>query len=256
MQRAEHMMEGSASPKLNRLLGLLPDDVYSRLSPDLQFIDYPVGETLHEPGEVLRYAVFPVSGLVARVGMTEEGKSCQLSLCGRDGLMGVSMILGGRPLSVLAPVLAHMTAYRLPTAAAQAVWRDSKPFQWLMLRYLHAMIEETMQVALCNRHHNVEQQLSRWLLLAMDRLGRPDIQITQATISQLLGVRREGVTEAAGKLEALAVVQRERGGIKIVNRTALRSRCCECYGATVRIFEEMFADAKRRACAGDDRGER
>jgi CRP-like cAMP-binding protein len=249
-------MEGSVSPKVNRLLGLLPEDVYGRLSPDLQFIDYPVGETLHEPREVLRYAVFPVSGLVARVGMTEEGKSCQLSLCGRDGLMGVSMILGGRPLSVLARVLMHTTAYRLPAAAVQAVWRDSQPFQWLMLRYMHTMIEETMQVALCNRHHNVEQQLSRWLLLAMDRLGRPVIQITQATMSQLLGVRREGVTEAAGKLEAMGVVQRERGGIKIVNRTALQGRCCECYGATVRIFEDMLADAKRHACAGGERIER
>jgi CRP-like cAMP-binding protein len=239
-------MEGSVSPKSNKLLGLLPDAAYSLLSSQLQFVQYNAGEVLHQPGQPLRYVIYPATGLIGRVAMTQEGKSCDLSLCGRDGVIGVSAFLGGPPLDSLALVLADTSAYRVTTAAVLSVWRSSEAFQWLMLRYAHTMLHEIAHVALCNRHHSVEQQLSRWLLLAMDRLGGSSLQITQATISNMLGVRREGITEAAGKLEALGIVKRGRGGITIVNRARLLARCCECYGATARHFDNLVSEAQQR----------
>lgn len=237
-------MEGSVSPKSNKLLEILPDKVYADLLPHLELIRIPVGGVLHEPGQILRHAIFPVSGLIGRVAMTAEGKSTELTLCGYDGMIGASIFLGGRPLGARAVVLAEATAFRLPALAMLSAWRSSDAFQGLMLRYVQALLQEVIQIALCNKHHTVEQQLSRWLLMAVDRLNDPKMPVTQSVISHMLGVRREGITEAAGRLEAQDIVKRERGGMTIVDRKALQERCCECYGAITAHFQRMMIDAR------------
>lgn len=245
-------MEGSVSPKSNNLLRLLPGDVYMELLPSLEFIHLPVGAVLHESNTPLKHAVFPVSGLVGRVAMTADGKSTELTLCGHDGVIGVSILLGGRPLSARALVLAEGAAFRLSAAAMLSVWRHSVAFQAIMLRYVQAMLQEVMQIALCNKHHSVEQQLSRWLLMALDRLSEPKAHVTQSVISHMLGVRREGITETAGRLEAYGIIKRERGGMTVVDRAALLARCCECYGAITRNMECMVADATQAATNNQD----
>jgi CRP-like cAMP-binding protein len=237
-------VEGSVSPRSNKLLELLPDEAYAHLLPQLEAIRIPVGGIVHEPGQTLRYAVFPVSGLIGRVAMTAEGKSTELTLCGCDGMIGASIFLGGRPLLARALVLAEVTAFRLSAPAMLSAWRTSEAFQGLMLRYVQAMLQEVIQIALCNKHHSVEQQFSRWLLMAGDRLNEPRMAVTQSVISHMLGVRREGITEAAGRLEAQGIVKRERGGMMIVDRRALQERCCECYGAITTHFQRMMSDAR------------
>ncbi len=203
-------MEGSVSPKRNKLLALLSKDAYGQLQPHLEFCHFPAGTVLHDTAHALRHATFPVSGLVGRVGATTDGKSTELTVCGLDGMIGVSILLGGRPLSSRALVLSEMAGFKVPAPVILSVWRHSEAFQTLMLRYVQVLLQEVMQIALCNKHHTVEQQLSRWLLMAVDRLGEEKMHVTQSVISHMLGVRREGVTEAAGKLQSHGTGHRAR----------------------------------------------
>lgn len=244
-------MEGSVSPKSNRLLGLLPPEVVAYLLPHLECINIARGTVLHQPGQhSLKHAIFPVSGLIGRVAMTTDGKSTELTLCGFDGVIGVSILLGGRPLNSQALVLSDTVAFRLPASVMLSAWRRSEAFQCVMLRYVQVILREVIQVALCNKHHTVEQQLSRWLLMAMDRVGGPTLYVTHSVISHLLGVRREGITEAAGKLEAYGVLKRVRGEMTVVHRSALEGRCCECYATIRRHVEDLLMDGVGMAGGG------
>lgn len=244
-------MEGSISPNSNKLLELASAEAFAYMSPHLQLTRYATGTVLHEPGQALRHAVFPVSGLIGRIAMTKDGKSTALTISGREGMIGIGALLGGRPLVARTMVLCDVTAFKLPSPVVLSAWRRFEAFQRLALRYVRATLQEVMQIALCNKHHTVEQQLSRWLLMASDRLGEPRMHITQSLISHMLGVRREGVTEAAGRLEAHGIVKRERGGMTITDREGLQMRCCECYGAITSQYENLAVDAANNAFEGD-----
>jgi hypothetical protein len=241
----EAVVEGSATPRSNLLLSLLPDAVFAAVQPCLEQVPLSIG-SLQEAGRPARYCVFPTSGLIGRVAMGLDGKSTELTLCGYDGLLGVSVILGGGAMVARTHVIAGGAGYRLPAAAVKEVWKRSDTFQYLMLRYTQFVVQEIVQIALCNRHHSVEQQLSRWLLMATDRIHQSTLQVTQTLISYMLGVRREGITEAVGKLEAAACVTRQRGSIHVRDRSRLETRCCECYAAIRRLHDAMTGDIKAR----------
>lgn len=245
-------MEGSVSPRSNRLLQLMDDQAYGYLLPHLELVQVSTHSVLYEPEQVLKHALFPVSGLIGRVAMTADGKSTELTLCGADGMIGLSILIGGRPLSSRAIVLSDASSYRVPAHVLLAAWRQSNSFQGLMLRYMHVMTQEIIQIALCNKHHTIEQQLIRWLLTASARLGDGKMHVTQAVISQMLGVRREGITEAAGRLESYGLVKRERGGMSIVDRKALEARCCECYRVTTRHYERMVREIREGLLTGEN----
>jgi CRP-like cAMP-binding protein len=243
-------VEGSATPNRNMLLSLLPEAVYALLRPHLEHVHFPAGTVLHEPDQAVRHCVFPVSGLIGRVAMTSDGKSTELTVCGSDGMIGISLLLGGRPLSSRALVIADADAFRLSSQMMASACRPGGALQQLMLRYVQVMLQEVIQVALCNKHHSIEQQLSRWLLMSMDRVRAPTVHVTQALISHMLGVRREGITETAGKLEAKGIVKRDRGAISIVNRSALERTSCECYGVIRRNYERLVTDARTGVLTG------
>ncbi len=238
----ERTVEGSCSPKANALLAHLPDSAYVRLLPHLELVHLQPGAVLSEPEEVVRHLLFPVSGLIGRLAMTSEGKSTELSVCGAEGMLGVSLLLGGRGLSSTAIVLAEGDAYRINAPVVLQVCKEREALQQFMLRYTYAVMQEVIQVALCNKHHNLEQRLCRWLLMAMDRIGRDQIRVTQWLIAHMLGVRREGVTETAGKLEDQGIIRRTRGAITIVNRDAMKAKSCECYEALHRHYARALAD--------------
>lgn len=238
----EAKVQGSVSLKSNKLLALLDPDVAAHLIPRIELVNHPPGTVIHEPGQALRHALFPVSGLIGRVATTADGKSTELTLCGCEGMIGMSIILGGRPLGALAMALTTTVVFQVPASAMVSAWRESEAFQRVMLHYVQAMLQEVIQIALCNKHHTVEQQLSRWLAIATERLGNSHVHVTHSLIAQLLGVRREGITEAAGKLEAQGVLRHMRGELMVLDRAALVARCCECYEVIKRNHQATMGE--------------
>lgn len=227
-------MLGSANPRHNRLLGALSNREFDRLHPDLELTWLPHGKVLHESGDRLEHVYFPVAGIVSLMYVIDDGESAEVALIGNDGMIGIAIFMGGETMRNRAVVLSSGYAFRLPRRVLEESlarfdgWRQGA-LNFLLLRYTQALVTQTAQTAVCNRHHSVSQQLCRWLLSSLDRLPSNDLKMTQELIASVLGVRRGGITEAAGKLRAAGLIRYNRGKITVLDRIGLESHACECY---------------------------
>jgi len=222
------------NPRQNHLLDALPAAEYERLFPYLEQVPMPLGKVLYESGDELHHAYFPTTCIVSKLYVMENGASAEIAVIGNDGIIGVSLFMGGGTMPNRAVVQSEGYAYRLRAHLLiqqfdRSGGRRSGVFHHLLLRYTQALITQMAQTAACNRHHSVDQQLCRWLLLSLDRLAANELIMTQELIANMLGVRREGVTEAAGKLHKAGLIDYRRGHITVLDRPGLEARVCECY---------------------------
>ncbi len=217
------------TPLQNHLLEALPTEVYDRLFPNLELVLMPLGKVLYESGETLNYAYFPTTCIVSLLYVMENGASAEIAVVGNEGIIGVALFMGGGTMPNRAVVQSAGYAYRLRGTIMQKEFDLYGALLHLLLRYTQAMITQMAQTAVCNRHHSVDQQLCRWLLLSLDRLQSSELVMTQELIANMLGVRREGVTEAAGNLQRAGLIDYNRGRITVLDRAGLEKRVCECY---------------------------
>jgi CRP-like cAMP-binding protein len=217
------------SPTQNDLLAALSAAELKRLRAHLELVDMPLGEVVYESGRHIDHVYFPTTCIVSLLYVLENGASAEIAVVGHEGVVGISLFMGGETTPSRAVVQSAGHAYRLPGQMIKNEFTRGGAMQHLMLRYTQSLITQMAQTAVCNRHHSVDQQLCRWLLLSIDRLSIPEITMTQELIANMLGVRREGVTEAAGKLQKAGVISYRRGHIKVLNRLKLEAMSCECY---------------------------
>ena len=234
---------GTHTPAQNDLLAALPAAEYERLLSDLELAPLPLGMVVYESGARLDYVYFPVDCIVSLLYVMKDGASAEIAVVGREGLVGVALFMGGESTPSRAVVQSAGTAYRLPSKILKREFEQSHPLQHLLLRYTQALITQMAQTAVCNRHHSVEQQLSRWLLLSLDRLNSNELNMTQELIANMLGVRREGVTEAAGNLQTAGLINYHRGHIKVLDRSKLEGRVCECYAVVKKEEDRLLPHA-------------
>jgi len=239
------MTQRRFDPRQNQLLASLPDAVWSRWSPHLEYLEMPAGRRLTETGKPLLSTVFPVSGIVALSNTTQAGHATQLAIVGNEGFVGVEVSLGGRLALNVAIVQSAGEGCQLEHAFLQRELDADVALVHLLLRYTQALITQMTQTAVCNRHHSVEQQLCRWLLLSLDRLSSDSLTMTQELIANMLGVRREGVTEAAGKLQRAGLIRYSRGRIDVLDRPGLEKAVCECYAVVKLEFDRLISDIPR-----------
>jgi CRP-like cAMP-binding protein len=218
-------------PRQNHLLAALPGAEFERLSASLELVALRLGDGLYEPDRQLEHAYFPVTAIVSLHYVTRSGASSELAGVGPEGIIGIPLFMGGNSTPSSAVVRTGGHAYRLERRVLAAEFVRAGPVQRLLLRYTQALITQMCQTAACNRHHSVEQQLSRWLLWTLDRLPEQELTMTQELVASLLGVRRESITEAAGRLQQVGFIRYRRGHIDVLDRTGLQSRACECYAA-------------------------
>jgi len=228
------------TPKQNHLLATLPTADYERLLPHLELVPLPLGWAIYEAGVHPGHVYFPTTAIVSLLYVLENGSSAEIAITGNDGLVGIALFMGGESTPSRAVVQSEGHGYRLKAAMLKSEFKQGGPLQYLALRYTQALITQMSQTAVCNRHHSVEQQLCRWLLLSLDRLPGNELAMTQELIANMLGVRREGVTEAAGKLQEDGVIQYSRGRITVLDRPKLELRVCECYGVVRRETERLL----------------
>jgi CRP-like cAMP-binding protein len=221
-------MHAPPQPSHNHLLAALPADDLKRLAPHLEQVSLALGDVLYEPGDTLRHVYFPTDAIVSLLHVTENGSSAEIAVVGNEGLIGIALFMGGESTSSRAVVQSAGFAFRLPGEKLKKEFNRHGDLL-LMLRYTQALITQMSQTALCNRHHSIDQQLCRWLLLSLDRLHGNHLNMTQELIANMLGVRREGVTEAAGKLQRQGVIEYSRGQITVLDRPRLERLSCECY---------------------------
>lgn len=219
------------SPLQNRLLAALPEADYARLAAHFEFIAMPLGEVLYEPGGQLQHAYFPTSAIISLQYVCEDGSSAEIAGVGNEGMLGISLFMGGNTTPSSAVVQTAGDGYLIPTQQLLEEFNRGGPMLRLLLRYSQALITQMTQTGVCNRHHSVAQQLCRWLLLTLDRLPSNDLVMTQELIASMLGVRRESVTEAAGQLRERGVIGYRRGHISVLDRSGLEAHVCECYAA-------------------------
>ncbi len=227
-------------PKQNHLLAALPASEYDRLLPHLQPVAMPLGWALYESGSQLSHVYFPTTSIVSLLYVTESGQSAELAVAGNDGLVGISLFLGGETTPNRGVVQAAGAGYRLHYRIAKNEFATNASFRDLTLRYTQALLTQMCQTAVCNRHHSVVQQLSRWLLLSLDRLPGIEVVMTQELIANMLGVRREGVTIAAGHLQEQGLIHYSRGHIEILDRAGLERVTCECYAVVKREYQRLL----------------
>jgi CRP-like cAMP-binding protein len=242
-------------PRQNRLLAALPEADYQEVVPALEPVPLSAGMALYESRRPQPYLYFPASGIVSLLYLLEDGASTEVALTGREGAVGVSVFMGGgaTPSRAVVQIAGH--AWRMRAAPMKRSFDRGDALQGLLLRFTQALITQMTQTAVCNRHHAVDRQVCRWLLFALDRLAGREIRMTQERIASLLGVRREGVTEAAGKLQAAGVIEYSRGRIRVLDRAALEAGACECY-AVVKDEYERLLPAVMPATAGLPRADR
>ena len=239
-----------SDPMENRLLAAMPEPVRSRLFAQLEPVDLPLGKVLYESGSKLSHIYFPTTSIVSILYVTKDGSSAEIAVVGNEGVVGIALFMGGGSTTSQAVVQSGGHGYRLKPSGVLEEFNRGGPVLNLLLRYTQALITQTAQTAVCNRHHTLDQQLCRWLLLSLDRLRTNEIVMTQELIANMLGVRREGVTEAAGKLQAAGLIRYKRGRIHIVDRAGLERRTCECYGVVRRENERLLPQvADLRRCA-------
>ncbi|MFJ2990750.1 Crp/Fnr family transcriptional regulator [Collimonas sp. NPDC087041] len=229
-------------PRKNHLLAALPDSIWRRWLPHLEAVDMPLGQVLYESGSIQNYVYFPTSAIVSLLYLLESGGSAEIAGVGNDGIVGISLFMGGESTPSRAVVLSAGQGYRLRARTMKEEFNLGGPVLHLLLRYIQALITQMAQTGVCNRHHSVDQQLCRWLLLSMDRLQDNHLAITQELIANALGVRREGITEAARSLRQAGLISYARGHISVLDRQALEARSCECY-AVVRCECERLLPA-------------
>lgn len=216
-------------PCQNNLLAALPKDELARLLPDLELVEMSLGDTLYSPDTQMQHVYFPTTTIVSLLHVMESGASAEIAVVGKEGIVGISLFMGGETTSSWAVVQSAGSAYRLTGQRLKAEFFRAETLQRLLLRYTQALMTQMAQTAVCNRHHTVDQQLCRWLLLSLDRLPSNELTMTQELIANMLGVRREGVTEAAGRLQRDGLIKYVRGKITVLNREGLEHRVCECY---------------------------
>jgi len=228
------------TPRQNHLLAALPVEDYESLLPDLEPVALPRGWTVHGAGEREKYLYFLTAGIVSRFYVMENGASAHFAVTGSEGVIGVASFLGGEGMPSQAVVLSAGYAYRLQTDVVKNEFKHDGPLAHLLLRYTQALLCQTGQIAVCNRYHSVEQQLCRWILLCLDRLPSNELAMTQELIANMLGVRREGVTEAAGKLQKAGLIHYSRGHIAVLDRPQLEAQVCECYAVVKREYDRLL----------------
>jgi CRP-like cAMP-binding protein len=233
------MPDSVQDPQRNHLLAAFSPPERERLYPHLQLVPMPLGKVLYESGDVLRYVYFPTNCIVSLLYVLADGASAEISVVGNEGLIGIALFMGGETTPSRAIVQSAGFAYRLIGQQLKEEFHRSGEVQLLLLRYTQALITQMAQTAVCNRHHSVDQQLCRWLLLSLDRLPCNDLVMTQELIANMLGVRREGVNAAAGKLEKLGIIRYARGRITVLDRSRLEQLCCECYAVVKRETDRL-----------------
>jgi CRP-like cAMP-binding protein len=231
------------SPR-NKILAALPEADHARLRPHLRAVSLALGEVLYEPGAVLAHLYFPIDSIVSLLYVMENGASAEIAIVGNDGVVGVSLFMGGITTPSRAVVQSAGTALRLPGHLLKEEFLRAGPMQQLLLRYTQALLTQMAQTAVCNRHHSLDQQLCRWLLLSLDRLPSNEVVMTQELIANMLGVRREGVTEAAGNLQDAGLIRYSRGRIEVLDRAQLEARACECYAVVKRESDRLLPFAE------------
>ena len=229
------------TPQENHLLGAFPAAEQARLYPHLEIVPMPLGKVLYESGDVMRHVFFPTNSIVSLLYVLADGASAEISVVGNEGMIGIALFMGGETTPSRAIVQSSGFAYRLPGQLLKDEFHRNGEVQLLLLRYTQALITQMAQTAVCNRHHSVDQQLCRWLLLSLDRLASNQLVMTQELIANMLGVRREGVTEAAGKLDKLGVIRYARGRITVLDRPQLEALCCECYAVVKKESDRLLA---------------
>jgi len=229
-------------PVQNHLLAALPAAERARLFPHLEPVPMTLGDALYESGTQLSHVYFPTDCIVSLLYVMEDGASAEIAVVGSEGIVGIALFMGGESTPSRAVVQSAGRAYRLKAEWLKAEFARSGAVQHLLLRYTQALITQMAQTAVCNRHHSVDQQLCRWLLLSLDRLSSNELSMTQELMANMLGVRREGVTEAAGKLQNAGLIQYKRGRITVLDRRRLEERACECYGVVKREFDRLLPD--------------
>ena len=226
----------------NRLLAVMPDDALKRLLPDIQIVKLNAGDVLYEPRTDLTHLYFPADMIVTLLLQLEDGHATKVAVVGREGVVGVSAFMGGAPPPGRAEVLSPGQAFKIPAASLRAEFDRSGPVMRLMLRYTQSLVTQMAQTAVCNRHHVVEQHLCSWLLTCMDRLEGPSLAATHDVIASILGVRREGISAAAGALRELGLIAYTRGHISVLNRDGVQARACECYQVVKRETDRLLPD--------------
>lgn len=240
-------MPAARAPQKNLLLGSLSPAVRERLDSALKLVEMPLGRVLYEPGDQVRNVFFPTESIVSLLYVMESGASAEISVIGNEGIVGMALFMGGLSTPSRAVVQSGGHALQLPGKVLMAEFNRHEEFQDVMLRYTQTLITQMAQTAVCNRHHNIDQQLCRWLLLSLDRLPDNHLVMTQELIANMLGVRREGVTEAASKLQSQGVIEYHRGHITVLDRPELETLCCECYEVVRKETERLlpYAVAQR-----------
>ena len=239
-------MSSKNDPNQNHLLAALLDAEFDRLSPHLELVSMPLGDVMYESGGKLSYAFFPTTSIVSLHYLLENGGSSEIAGVGKEGILGVSLFMGGNTTPSRAIVQTGGHGYRLPAHILMEEFDRGGQVMRLLLRYTQALLTQMAQTAVCNRHHTVEQQLCRWLLLTLDRLPRNDLTMTQELIANMLGVRREGVTEAAGRLQGYGYISYRRGHITVLDRVGLERDVCECYAVVKKEFARLLSDVRHR----------
>jgi CRP-like cAMP-binding protein len=233
-------MTSADNPRKNRLLAALPDDVFARWEPMLTRFEMPLGEVLYEPGIKMTHVYFPTNAIVSLLYVMENGASAEIAVVGKEGLVGVSLFMGGNTTPSRAVVQSAGGGFRMPADELYKEFTSSVSVMELLLRYTQALLTQMAQTAVCNRHHALDQQLCRWLLLSLDALDGDLVVMTQELIANMLGVRRGGVTDAALKLQAAGLIRYKRGQIEVLDRPGLERLTCECYAVVKKEYERLL----------------
>jgi CRP-like cAMP-binding protein len=231
-------------PTANGLLAALPEAEVMRWMPLLEAVDLPLGHVLHEPGKTLTHVYFPTTAIVSLLYVLQNGSSAEIAVVGNDGMVGVAMFMGGGSTPSRAVVQSAGAGYRLDAQAMKTEFDRAGPVMRLLLRYTQALLTQMAQTAVCNRHHTLDQQLCRWLLITLDRLKGSELVMTQELIANMLGVRREGVTDGALKLQEAGLIRYTRGRISILDRPGLEARSCECYAVVKKEYDRLLPAAR------------
>ena len=230
------------NPRQNHLLDALPAAERERLFPHLELVPMPLGDAVCEPGMVMHHVYFPTTSIISLLYVMEDGASAEIAVVGNEGIVGVSLFMGGETTTSRAVVQSAGHAYRLKGQLLKDTFLLAGPMQRLLLRYTQTLLTQVSQTAVCNRHHLLDEQLCRWLLLSLDRLPSNELAMTQELIADMLGARREGVTEAAGELQRAGLIHYSRGHIAVLDRPGLEARACECYQVVKTEFDRLLPE--------------
>ena len=239
-------MSAPHTPNQNHLLAALPTAEFERLAPNLELVPMPLGEVLYESGGKLQHVYFPTTSIVSLHYVIENGSTAEIAGVGNEGIVGISLFMGGNSTPSRAIVQTAGYGYRLNAQLMMEEFNRAGLMMRLLLRYTQALMTQMSQTAVCNRYHSVEQQLCRWLLLTLDRLSSDELVMTQELVASMLGVRREGITEAAGKLQHAGFIRYRRGHITVLDRSGLVAHVCECYAVVKKEFDRLLSDVRNR----------